>query len=79
MAKQTVFSVGATGETGGAVLQALIEDGSFDITRFIRKSLANKPSVQALKDRGLKLERCKYLDNVTVKAPCVQALYLGPR
>jgi hypothetical protein len=29
MSKQTVFLVGATGETGGSILNALIEDGSF--------------------------------------------------
>jgi hypothetical protein len=29
MPKQTVFLVGATGETGGSILNALIEDGSF--------------------------------------------------
>lgn len=29
MAKQKVFFVGATGETGGSILKALLEDGSF--------------------------------------------------
>jgi hypothetical protein len=29
MSKQSVFFVGATGETGGFLLDALVEDGSF--------------------------------------------------
>lgn len=29
MSKQTVFLVGATGETGESILQALLDDGSF--------------------------------------------------
>lgn len=29
MSKQTVFLVGATGETGQSILQALLDDGSF--------------------------------------------------
>lgn len=29
MSKQTVFLVGATGETGASILDALLEDGSF--------------------------------------------------
>ncbi|KEF57058.1 uncharacterized protein A1O9_07248 [Exophiala aquamarina CBS 119918] len=55
MLKQKVFLVGATGETGGSILQALDEDGSFEITCFIRTASAGKPSVQHLKDKGLKV------------------------
>jgi hypothetical protein len=29
MSKQQVFLVGATGETGSVILEALLEDGSF--------------------------------------------------
>ncbi|KAF2258536.1 NAD(P)-binding protein [Lojkania enalia] len=55
MSKQSIFLVGATGETGTTILNALLEDGSFEITCLIRTSSAGKPSVQALKDRGLKV------------------------
>ncbi|KAF4625514.1 hypothetical protein G7Y89_g12653 [Cudoniella acicularis] len=55
MSKQKVFLVGATGETGSSILEALIEDGSFDITCFIRTVSAGKPAVQQLRDRGLKV------------------------
>ncbi|KAL6250355.1 hypothetical protein RBB50_002657 [Rhinocladiella similis] len=55
MSKQTVFLVGATGETGASILDALLEDGSFDMTCFIRTASAGKPAVQDLKDRGIKV------------------------
>ncbi|KAH8807887.1 hypothetical protein F5884DRAFT_704262 [Xylogone sp. PMI_703] len=55
MAKQNVFLVGATGETGAVMLDALIKDGSFNVTCFIRSSSAGKPAVKALEDRGLKI------------------------
>ncbi|CAJ2513880.1 Uu.00g019990.m01.CDS01 [Anthostomella pinea] len=55
MSKQKVLIVGATGETGSTVLDALIEDGSFDVTCFIRTASANKPAAQKLRDRGLKI------------------------
>ncbi|KAI1502187.1 NAD(P)-binding protein [Biscogniauxia marginata] len=55
MTKQKVFLVGATGETGSSILEGLIEDGSFDITCFVRTASAGKPAAQKLRDRGLKV------------------------
>ncbi|KAI1497975.1 NAD(P)-binding protein [Biscogniauxia marginata] len=55
MSKQKIFLVGATGETGSDILDALIEDGSFEITCFIRTTSAGKPEVRKLRDRGLKV------------------------
>ncbi|KAI9172255.1 isoflavone reductase family protein [Paramyrothecium foliicola] len=52
MIKQSVFLVGATGETGSSILEALIEDGSFDLTCFIRAESVGKAAVQGLISRG---------------------------
>ncbi|KAF2730569.1 isoflavone reductase family protein, partial [Polyplosphaeria fusca] len=54
MAKQSILLLGATGETGGDILEGLLEDGSLDVTCLIQPSSASKPVVQALKDRGIK-------------------------
>ncbi|KAF2262553.1 isoflavone reductase family protein [Lojkania enalia] len=55
MAKQSVLLLGATGETGGSILEGLLENGSFDITCLVQPSSSTKSSVQALRNRGLKI------------------------
>ncbi|KAF2175240.1 NAD(P)-binding protein [Zopfia rhizophila CBS 207.26] len=55
MPKARVLLLGATGETGGDILDGLLADGSFDVDCLIQPSSASKPSVQSLKDRGLKI------------------------
>ncbi|KAH0848457.1 hypothetical protein AYO21_02543 [Fonsecaea monophora] len=55
MSNQKVFLVGATGEVGRHVLNALIDHGSFDITCFIRSSSEGKPSTRQLRGRGVKV------------------------
>ncbi|KAF7309254.1 Glycoside hydrolase [Mycena indigotica] len=48
MAKPTVLVLGATGETGKAILDAFLVDGGFDVEALVRPSSAKKPQVQAL-------------------------------
>jgi len=54
--KQRVLLLGATGETGGSILQGLLEDpDSFDVEALVRPSSADKPQVKTLADRGIKI------------------------
>lgn len=55
MTQHNVFIVGATGETGKHILNALVDDASINITCFVRTSSEGKPATQQLKDRGLKV------------------------
>ncbi|KAF7330996.1 Glycoside hydrolase [Mycena venus] len=53
--KQRVLLLGATGETGGSILRALLEDpDSFDVEALVRPASKDKPQVKALADRGIK-------------------------
>ncbi|KAJ7213213.1 hypothetical protein B0H12DRAFT_1194879 [Mycena haematopus] len=56
MTKQRVLLLGATGVTGGSILQGLLEDtDSFDTEALVRPSSVDKPQVKALADRGVKI------------------------
>ncbi|KAJ7065688.1 hypothetical protein C8F01DRAFT_982107 [Mycena amicta] len=56
MIKQKVLIVGATGETGKTVLDALLEDkDSFAVEALVRPSSAGKPEVKALRALGVEV------------------------
>ncbi|KAL1595777.1 hypothetical protein SLS60_009466 [Paraconiothyrium brasiliense] len=52
-AKQKVLILGAHGESGGDILNGLLEDGGFEISCLVQPSSAEKPAVKALQARGL--------------------------
>ncbi|KAJ7110618.1 hypothetical protein C8R44DRAFT_569131, partial [Mycena epipterygia] len=53
---QRVLLLGATGETGGSILQGLIQDpNSFDVEALVRPSSTEKPQVKKLTDLGVKI------------------------
>ncbi|KAF2188489.1 isoflavone reductase family protein [Zopfia rhizophila CBS 207.26] len=54
MGYQRVLLLGATGQTGGSILDGLLECGKFDVDALIRPSSAYSPSVAALPQRGVK-------------------------
>ncbi|KAJ7769312.1 hypothetical protein B0H16DRAFT_1517440 [Mycena metata] len=55
-AKQRVLLLGATGETGGSILQGLLDDTeSFKVDALVRPSSSTKPAVKALADRGVNI------------------------
>ncbi|KAH7062566.1 hypothetical protein B0J12DRAFT_645805 [Macrophomina phaseolina] len=52
MSKQRVLLLGATGETGGSILEGLLEQSSqFDVELLVRPASAGKASVKKLADR----------------------------
>ncbi|KAJ4300955.1 hypothetical protein N0V90_003044 [Kalmusia sp. IMI 367209] len=53
MVKQKILLLGAHGETGGDILEGLLEDGNFEVSCLVQPSSAEKPAVKALKKRGL--------------------------
>ncbi|KAJ7079438.1 hypothetical protein B0H15DRAFT_940776 [Mycena belliarum] len=56
MVKQRVLLLGATGETGGSILNGLLEDtDSFDVEALVRPASTGKPQVQELSKRGVKI------------------------
>ncbi|KAH7409047.1 isoflavone reductase family protein [Cadophora sp. MPI-SDFR-AT-0126] len=55
MSKQTVLLIGATGETGGSILNGLLERGTFEVTALVRLASAEKPGVKELTKRGVKI------------------------
>lgn len=55
MTKSKVLLLGATGETGGSVLDGLLEYGQDEIIALIRPSSANKPIVSKIKERGVEI------------------------
>ncbi|KAJ7024454.1 hypothetical protein C8F04DRAFT_1131378 [Mycena alexandri] len=56
MTVQRVLLLGATGETGGSILQGLLTDTeSFEVHALVRPSSATKPAVKALADRGVNI------------------------
>ncbi|KAF5664701.1 isoflavone reductase [Fusarium heterosporum] len=51
-----VVIVGATGVTGGSIVNGLLEsDTPFEITALIRPSSIEKPAVESLRERGVKI------------------------
>lgn len=48
--KQRIFFTGATGYIGGAVLQRLLQDGTFEITALVR----NADKAKKLNELGIK-------------------------
>ncbi|KAJ7656199.1 isoflavone reductase family protein [Mycena rosella] len=68
MVKQRVLLLGATGETGGSILDGLLADPeSFDVEALVRPASADKPQVQELIKRGVKIRAVDIggpLDNV---------------
>ncbi|KAJ6605408.1 hypothetical protein DFH09DRAFT_967212 [Mycena vulgaris] len=56
MSQQKVLLLGATGETGGSILEGLLEDpASFVVEALVRPSSAEKPDVKKLAERGVKV------------------------
>ncbi|OGM47926.1 hypothetical protein ABOM_002734 [Aspergillus bombycis] len=53
--KEKVLLLGATGATGGSILDGLLEANQFDVEVLVRPSSVEKPSVQQIKDRGIPL------------------------
>ncbi|KAE9376097.1 isoflavone reductase family protein [Stipitochalara longipes BDJ] len=52
---QRVLLLGATGETGGSILNGLLDSGNFEITALVRPSSAQKPDVLDLIKRGVRI------------------------
>ncbi|KAF2398568.1 NAD(P)-binding protein [Trichodelitschia bisporula] len=52
---QKVLVLGATGETGREIVNALLAAGTFDVTALVRPSSATKPAVLALEPTGVHL------------------------
>ncbi|KAL2823435.1 hypothetical protein BDW59DRAFT_148615 [Aspergillus cavernicola] len=55
MGKQTVLLLGATGSTGGSILEGLLSAGHYDIQILVRPSSVTKDSVKKLVERGIKV------------------------
>ncbi|KAJ7468775.1 hypothetical protein FB451DRAFT_1352398 [Mycena latifolia] len=56
MGKQRVLLLGATGETGGSILNGLLADAdSFDVEALVRPASTEKAEVQDLVKRGVKI------------------------
>ncbi|RAH76290.1 NAD(P)-binding protein [Aspergillus japonicus CBS 114.51] len=53
MSRPNVLLIGATGNTGGSILEAMLAADQFDIEILIRPTSLPKPAVQALVQRGL--------------------------
>ncbi|KAL1968344.1 hypothetical protein VTN77DRAFT_1873 [Rasamsonia byssochlamydoides] len=53
MAQKKVLILGATGETGGSIVDGLLEAGKFEVSALVRPSSVEKPAVQALRDRNV--------------------------
>ncbi|KKA24426.1 phenylcoumaran benzylic ether reductase [Rasamsonia emersonii CBS 393.64] len=53
MAQKKVLVLGATGETGASIVNALLEAGKFEVSALVRPSSAEKPAVKALRDRNV--------------------------
>ncbi|CAJ2500719.1 Uu.00g035720.m01.CDS01 [Anthostomella pinea] len=47
--------VGAGGETGGSIVNGLLEAGDFDVVALVRPASASKPANTALKQRGVEI------------------------
>ncbi|KAJ9617103.1 hypothetical protein H2200_000824 [Cladophialophora chaetospira] len=47
--------LGASGETGSSILEALVEDAGFEIIALVRPASLSKPANVVLKDRGIEL------------------------
>ncbi|KAJ5690236.1 isoflavone reductase family protein [Penicillium macrosclerotiorum] len=53
--KQKVLLLGGTGETGNSILKGLQESGTFDVEILVRPASVKKPSVQKIKEQGIKI------------------------
>ncbi|OSX58481.1 hypothetical protein POSPLADRAFT_1041299 [Postia placenta MAD-698-R-SB12] len=53
--KPLVFVIGATGRTGGSIVDALIKSSKFRVTALIRPSSALKPEVEQLRARDVEI------------------------
>ncbi|KAF9807909.1 hypothetical protein IEO21_08026 [Rhodonia placenta] len=53
--KPLVFVIGATGRTGGSIVDALIKGSKFRVTALIRPSSALKPEVEQLRARDVEI------------------------
>ncbi|CZR61486.1 related to isoflavone reductase family protein [Phialocephala subalpina] len=63
MTKPRVLLIGATGRTGGSILNCLLEAGNFSVEVLIRPSSSTKPSVLALKDLNIKIHIAEISDS----------------
>ncbi|KAN0112330.1 isoflavone reductase family protein [Hyaloscypha variabilis] len=55
MRMQKVLLLGATGETGGSILNGLLDSGNFQVTALVRPSSSRNPDVLDLVKRGVKV------------------------
>ncbi|KAJ9364962.1 isoflavone reductase family protein [Paecilomyces variotii] len=53
--KETVLLLGATGATGGSILEGLLEANTFNVEILVRPSSVEKPAVKDITARGVKL------------------------
>ncbi|KAF4631391.1 hypothetical protein G7Y89_g6741 [Cudoniella acicularis] len=62
MTKPRVLIVGATGRTGGVIVDGLLEAGETEVEALIRPESSIKPSILRLKDRGVKIHVAEIKD-----------------
>ncbi|KAA8645441.1 uncharacterized protein ATNIH1004_006860 [Aspergillus tanneri] len=53
MGRDKVILLGATGTTGGSIINGLLEDGGFHVSVLVRLSSSSKPAVKSLRDRNV--------------------------
>ncbi|KAF2236177.1 NAD(P)-binding protein [Viridothelium virens] len=73
--KQSVLLLGATGETGRAVVNALIKDGSFDIKLLVRKASLEKPAVKEFEKQGLEIRVGNPADGAEALVPIMKDVH----
>ncbi|TVY42056.1 Isoflavone reductase-like protein [Lachnellula subtilissima] len=63
MSKPRTLVVGATGRTGGTIVDSLLEDGKTHIEALIRPASNAKPTILKLRDRGVKIHFAEIKDD----------------
>ncbi|KAH7019718.1 isoflavone reductase family protein [Ilyonectria destructans] len=63
MTKPRVLIVGATGRTGGTIVDALLKAGETEVEALIRPASNSKPSALKLRDRGVKIHVAEINDD----------------
>ncbi|KAI9929744.1 hypothetical protein ASPWEDRAFT_41037 [Aspergillus wentii DTO 134E9] len=82
--RQRVLLLGATGETGGSILEGLLAADQYDVEILVRPSSASKQSVKDLVDRGVQLrvfDLCAPQSEITSALSGIDILIsaIGPR
>ncbi|KAL9090299.1 MAG: hypothetical protein Q9165_005332 [Trypethelium subeluteriae] len=73
--KQSVLLLGATGETGRSVLNALVKDGSFDIKLLVRKASLEKPAIKEFEKQGLEIRIGDPADGAEALVPILKDIH----